>query len=88
MIMSLPESVSRTVALSSIDLRYEHHRLKSAAAEKQLLSSILSRGIEEPLQGVDTEDCHILLNGLNATVVHESYRCWRCLTRVWATMRS
>jgi len=52
------------VEISSIDLRYECCRMKSTSAEKALLESILTNGIREPLQGVDTEDgIRILLNG-------------------------
>ena len=43
-----------TVELSSLDLRYEGHRLRDAAGKARLLASIAQRGIEEPLQGVDT----------------------------------
>ena len=57
------------VELSSIDLRYEHHRLKSAEAERRLLGSIISYGIKDPLQGVSTGENRILLNGF------KRYRC-------------
>ena len=53
------------VEISSFDLRYQHCRLKSTAAEKLLLSSILDHGIRDPLQGVCTEDGRrILLDGM------------------------
>jgi hypothetical protein len=55
--------------LSSLDLRYEGHRMKNAAVEERLLSSILQRGIEEPLEGVEVDGTHILLNGF------KRYRC-------------
>ena len=52
------------VEISSVDLRYEYCRMKSTSAEKTLLESILTHGIRDPLQGVDTEDgVRILLNG-------------------------
>lgn len=52
------------VEMSSFDLRYEHCRIKSTSAEKTLLESILTHGIRDPLQGVDTKDgIRILLNG-------------------------
>ncbi len=64
------------VEISSFDLRYESHRMKNLAAEKRLLASIIEQGIQEPLQGVDTNESpspspgkHILLNGF------KRYRC-------------
>ena len=52
-----------TVELSSLDLRYEGHRLRDDAREARLLASIAERGIEEPLQGVDISAAHVLLDG-------------------------
>lgn len=49
--------------LSSLDLRYEGHRMKNAGLEERLLASILQRGLEEPLEGVEVDGAHILLNG-------------------------
>jgi hypothetical protein len=63
----------RELELSSLDLRYEGHRMKNVAVEKQLLTSILQRGIEEPLEGVEVGGVHILLNGF------KRYRCARQL---------
>ena len=51
------------VELSSLDLRYEGHRLRDTGREARLLASIAERGIEEPLEGVDTADARLLLNG-------------------------
>ena len=51
------------VELSSLDLRYEGHRLRDDAREARLLASIAERGIEEPLEGVDTPAARFLLNG-------------------------
>ena len=51
------------VELSSLDLRYEGHRLRDHAREARLLASIAQRGIEEPLEGVDTPDARLLLDG-------------------------
>lgn len=51
------------VELSSLDLRYEGHRLRDDAREARLLASIAERGIEEPLEGVDTAEGRFLLNG-------------------------
>jgi hypothetical protein len=55
--------------ISSFDLRYESYRMKSAGAERALLVSILENGIREPLQGVNTKDGRILLDGF------KRYRC-------------
>ena len=51
------------VEISSFDMRYESYRLKNPAREKALLVSIMEQGILEPLQGVDTPNTRILLNG-------------------------
>ena len=51
------------VELSSLDLRYEGHRLRDDAREARLLASIAERGIEEPLQGVDRSVARFLLDG-------------------------
>lgn len=61
--------MSVTVELSSLDLRYEDHRLRDDAREARLLGSIAERGIEEPLEGVDTAERRFLLNGF------KRYRC-------------
>jgi hypothetical protein len=55
--------MSENVELSSLDLRYEGHRLRDPAREARLLTSIVVRGIEEPLEGVDTPQTRLLLNG-------------------------
>ena len=57
------------VEISSLDLRYESYRMKSPGAEKAMLGSILENGIRDPLQGVDTNEARILLNGF------KRYRC-------------
>jgi hypothetical protein len=51
------------VELSSLDLRYEGHRLRDDAREARMLASIAERGIEEPLEGVDTAAARFLLDG-------------------------
>ena len=51
------------VEISSFDLRYESYRMKQPAAEKALLGSIIECGIRDPLEGVDTKQGRILLNG-------------------------
>lgn len=63
----------REMELSSLDLRYENYRLKQPAQEARLLGSIAQRGIEEPLEGVDTHEVSVLLNGF------KRYRCARKL---------
>lgn len=55
--------MSEMVERSSLDLRYEGHRLRNSAAEARLLASIAERGIEEPLGGVDTSAGRLLLDG-------------------------
>jgi KorB domain len=55
--------MSENVELSTLDLRYEGHRLRDDAREARLLASVAERGIEEPLEGVDTSDARFLLNG-------------------------
>ena len=51
------------VEISSLDKRYEDHRIRSAVAEKSLLLSISAHGIREPLRGVGSSDGRILLDG-------------------------
>jgi hypothetical protein len=65
--------MSQSVELSSLDLRYEGHRLRDDAREARLLASIAERGIEDPLEGVDTPQGRFLLNGF------KRYRCARRL---------
>jgi len=65
--------MTRDVELSSVDLRYEGHRMRDLALEARLLVSIQERGIEKALEGVDVEDRRILLNGF------KRYRCARRL---------
>lgn len=57
------------IELSSLDLRYEKCRMKSRGYEKILLGSIAEQGIRDPLQGVDTHEVRILLDGF------KRYRC-------------
>lgn len=61
--------VSESVERSTLDLRYEGHRVRDDAAEARLGASIAERGIQEPLEGVDTPRQRILLNGF------KRYRC-------------
>ncbi len=55
--------MSENVELSSLNLRYEGYRLRDDATEARVLASIAERGIEEPLEGVDTPEHRFLLNG-------------------------
>jgi ParB-like chromosome segregation protein Spo0J len=61
------------VELSSLNLRYEGHRQRDDVREARLLASIAVRGIEAPLEGVDTPAGRFLLNGF------KRYRCARKL---------
>jgi predicted transcriptional regulator len=51
------------VELASIDLRYETYRIRNKRDEARLFDSIAQRGIEKPLEGVDTAQGRFLLNG-------------------------
>jgi hypothetical protein len=55
--------MAEQVEIASLDLRYEGFRMKSPGGEKALLLSILEKGIRDPLQGIDTKDARILLDG-------------------------
>ena len=61
--------MTRSVELSTLDLRYESYRMRNPAAEARLLASVAERGIEEALEGVDAAGACILLNGF------KRYRC-------------
>jgi len=61
--------MAREVERSRLDLRYECSRMKHAGQEARLLASIIQRGIEEPLEGVDMAESLVLLNGF------KRYRC-------------
>jgi hypothetical protein len=65
--------MAHEVELSTVDLRYESYRMRNPALESRLLASIVERGIEEPLEGVDTPEGRFLLNGF------KRYRCARKL---------
>ncbi|MEK7993941.1 MAG: chromosome partitioning protein ParB [Planctomycetota bacterium] len=51
------------IELSSLDLRYEGHRMRDRTGEARLLAAIAERGVAEPLEGVDESERHVLLNG-------------------------
>ena len=61
--------MSETIERSTLDLRYQDFRMRDKAREARLLSSIAHRGIEQPLEGVDTPQGRLLLNGF------KRYRC-------------
>lgn len=61
--------MAENVELNSLDLRYQGYRLRDDAREARLLTSLAQRGIEEPLEGVDTPGGRLLLNGF------KRYRC-------------
>jgi hypothetical protein len=61
------------IELSSLDGRYEGHRLRDRAAEARLLAAIAERGIAEPLEGVEEDERHVLLNG---------FKRWRCARKL------
>jgi hypothetical protein len=65
--------MAQEVELSKLDLRYESCRMRNPGLEARLLASIAQRGIEEPLEGVDTSGRILLLNGF------KRYRCARKL---------
>ena len=58
-----------TVERDTLDLRYQDYRMRDDDREARLLAAIAGRGIEEPLQGVDTGAGRLLLNGF------KRYRC-------------
>lgn len=49
------------VELANINRKHEKNRQRSTAREKQLLSLLLERGFEEPLQGILTKSGEIIL---------------------------
>lgn len=61
--------MEKQIEITDLDLRYENYKLKSPVSEKILLNSILEHGIRDPLQGVDTQNEKILLDGF------KRYRC-------------
>ncbi|ETR69469.1 MAG: putative ParB-like family protein [Candidatus Magnetoglobus multicellularis str. Araruama] len=62
------------IEISKLDLRFEGHRLKNKEAEMKLLTSISENGIRDPLQGVESADMYVLLNGF------KRYRCAKKLS--------
>ena len=70
------------VELSTLDLRYEGCRMKQASLEERLAGSILQRGIEMALEGVEVDGVRVLLNGF------KRYRCARKLNLARVPYRS
>ena len=67
------DNMAREVEISSLDVRYESYRMRNPGLEARLLASIMERGIEEPLEGVESGGRSLLLNGF------KRYRCARRL---------
>ena len=62
------------IDISSLDLRYEGHRMKNRNTEKRILSSIIDNGIRDPLLGIEVQEGRrILLDGF------KRLRCARSL---------
>jgi hypothetical protein len=55
--------MSQLVEVSNLDRRYEGYRLRDDTQEARVLVSLAERGIEHPLEGVDTSAGRLLLNG-------------------------
>lgn len=55
--------MSESIELSTLNARYEGYRLRDDAGEARVLASMAERGIETPLEGVDTSEARFLLNG-------------------------
>lgn len=62
------------VEINEVDRKHEGRRMRSASREKELLSSIAERGIEEPLQGVRSE--------AGAIILLDGFKRLRCATRI------
>ena len=65
--------MNETVELTSLDPRFEGYRLRDKGREARWLASIAERGIEQPLEGVDTPQGRLLLNG---------FKRWRCARKL------
>lgn len=65
--------MAQDIEISTLDLSYESYRMKNPALEGRLLASIMERGIDEPLEGMEVEGRRVLLNGF------KRYRCARKL---------
>ena len=76
--------MSESVERSTLDLRYEGHRMRDDAAEARLRASIAERGIQEPLEGVDTRKSISCSTALNASAAPKSWVSNACPTSRWA----
>lgn len=56
-------TLETNIETSTIDLRYEGHRMRNAASEKRILQAILASGIREPLLGTMRDGICILVDG-------------------------
>ena len=63
--------MSESVELSTLNPRYEPYRLRNKTQEARLLASVAERGMDEPLEGVDTTNGRYLLDGF------KRFRCAR-----------
>jgi hypothetical protein len=71
------------VEIGSLDLRCERLRMRNESAARRMLPSIEQRGIEEPLEGVETSGCRVLLDGFKrlwcARRLQQTLAPWRSL---------
>jgi hypothetical protein len=72
--------MANEVELAQVDLRYECFRLKAAAVEERLLASIATRGIQEPLEGVDLPGGPA--GGAGPKVLLNGFKRYRCARRL------
>jgi hypothetical protein len=77
----------REIELSAFDLRYESYRMKNPGLEARLIASIAQRGIEEPLEGVDTGERRLLLNGFKRHLCARKFALARRPTPRWERMK-
>ncbi len=62
------------VEVAKVNRKHEEHRQRSASREKQLLLSIMERGIEEPLQGV--------LSSTGDAILLDGFKRFRCAVKI------
>lgn len=75
--------MAQLIEIAELDLRYQGCSLGNPEREKRLLSSILEKGIVEPLLGIDGPEGKILLDGFKrqrcAKRLGIGMAPWRCL---------
>ena len=75
--------MAELIELAELDLRYQGCSLVNPGREKHLLTSILEKGITDPLLGIDGSDGKILLDGFKrqrcAKKLGIAIVPWRCL---------